>query len=131
MGALRIAGIAIIAVILIAYLRAQRRDLALLTSIAVGLVIVVASLPYVGRVLALISQLASEAKLNTLYVTTIFKVVGVAYIAGFTAQICRDADEKALADAVEFAGKVIILVLSIPVVYAVFRSILQLLPAAG
>lgn len=127
-GALRIAGVAIISVILIAYLRAQRRDIALITSIAAGFLILVASFPYVGQVLALISQLAAEAKLNTLYVATIFKVIAVAYIVGFAAQICRDADEKALADAVEFAGKVVILVLAVPVVYAVFRSIMQLIP---
>lgn len=128
MGAFQFAGIVIIAVILIAYLRTQRRDVALVTSIAVGLLLIVASLPYVGQILALVSELAAEAKINTLYVATIFKVIAVAYIVGFAAQICRDAEEKALADAVEFAGKVVILALAIPVVYAVFRSIMQLIP---
>ncbi|NLC37881.1 MAG: stage III sporulation protein AD, partial [Clostridia bacterium] len=51
-----------------------------------------------------------------------------AYIAEFGAQVCRDAGETAIASRVEFAAKVLIIVLAIPIVVAILETIIRLLP---
>ena len=48
--------------------------------------------------------LAAQAQINLVYLQTVFRVMGVAYLTGFTAQICRDAGEGALALKLEMAG---------------------------
>ncbi|MHB8157554.1 MAG: stage III sporulation protein AD, partial [Desulfocucumaceae bacterium] len=59
---------------------------------------------------------------------TILKIVGIAYIADFGAQICRDAGEGAVASKIEFAAKIMVLVLAVPIVVAVLNSLLKIVP---
>ena len=58
----------------------------------------------------------------------ILKVLAVAYIADFTAQICKDSGETAIASKVELAGKVMIFYLAIPVMVSVMELINKMLP---
>ncbi len=58
----------------------------------------------------------------------ILKVLAVAYIADFTAQICKDSGEAAIAGKVELAGKVIIFYLAVPVMVTVLELINALIP---
>ena len=51
-----------------------------------------------------------------------------AYIAEFGSQICRDAGQEALAGTVELAGRVVILLLAVPILLTVFDLALKLLP---
>lgn len=58
----------------------------------------------------------------------VLKIVGVAYLAEFGADICRDADEKALATKIEIAAKVGVVVLAIPIIVAILESLMRLVP---
>ncbi|MFZ5641387.1 MAG: stage III sporulation protein AD, partial [Bacillota bacterium] len=66
--------------------------------------------------------------INLLYMETVMKIIGIAYIAEFGAQICRDAGEGAVAGEIEFAAKVIVMVLAIPIIVAVFDTLLKIMP---
>ena len=50
------------------------------------------------------------------------------YIVEFGAQISRDAGEDAIASKIELAGKVIIMVLAIPIMLALLELIIKLSP---
>jgi stage III sporulation protein AD len=52
----------------------------------------------------------------------------VAYLGEFAAVICQDAGEQAVAKKVEFAAKIIIAVLALPILVAILESLLQLMP---
>ena len=69
-----------------------------------------------------------KAEVNAVFLRTLLQVVGVAYLAEFGAQICRDAGEGNLALKIEFAGKMIILVMTVPVLIAVLESIVNIIP---
>ena len=56
-------------------------------------------------------------------VGTLALVIGVAYLAQFASDLCRDAGEGAVAGKVELAGRVLILALCLPV----FAAILELI----
>jgi stage III sporulation protein AD len=72
--------------------------------------------------------LASSANINLFYLTTILKIIGIAYIAEFGSQICKDAGEGSIAAKIEFAAKVLVMVLALPIIVAVLESILRLIP---
>ena len=57
----------------------------------------------------------------------IIKVLAVAYITDFTAQLCRDSGENAIGSKVELAGKVMIFYLAMPVLSAILELISSLL----
>ena len=48
------------------------------------------------------------------YLGTVLKIVGIAVLTQFSSDICRDSGQTALAANVEFAGKLMIAVLSLP-----------------
>ncbi len=52
----------------------------------------------------------------------------MAYITEFGAQVCRDADEGTIAKKIEFAGKVIIMFLAVPLIIMILETVLRLMP---
>ena len=66
--------------------------------------------------------------MNYMYLQTILKIIGIAYIAEFGSQVCRDAGEGAVANKIEFAAKVLIMVMAVPIIALVLDTIVRLLP---
>ncbi len=120
--------LAIIGVVLLIILRQSRPEMALVLSILLGVLIFATVIPKIGMIVATLGSIASKADVGSLHLETLLKIVGVAYIAEFGAQVCRDAQEGAIASKVELAGKVIIMALSVPIVLVILDSVLQLLP---
>ncbi len=119
-------GISLVAVILLTLLRQELPEFAVLLSTVVGIIIL---LKLMGRLMELIrafEYLAAKAQINEVYLETLFKVMGVAYLAGFGGQICRDAGEGALALKLELAGKIIILFLAVPIMVAILEMVLRI-----
>ncbi len=77
----------------------------------------------------MLERLATNANLNMVYVETILKIIGIAYIAEFGAQITRDAGQGAMAAKIELAGKVLILVMAIPILTVLIETIIDFLPS--
>lgn len=121
-------GFAVLATVFIMFLRQSRPEVAQLLSIAVGAAVVIYLLGYLKMVVEVIVELALEAEINVVFLRTLLRVIGVAYLAEFGAQICKDAGEGSIAVKIEFAGKIIILVLAVPILVAVLESIINLIP---
>ncbi|MDD2446796.1 MAG: stage III sporulation protein AD [Tissierellia bacterium] len=124
----QIAGIGIIATILIIILKQTRPEFTLLVSIVTGVIIFAYLLPKLSYVIDTISSLSSRVNVDISYFDTLIKIIGIAYIVEFASQICRDAGQDAIAMKVELGGKVIIMVLAIPVLLALLDLIIKILP---
>lgn len=128
MEILQIVGFALIATILIVIIKNQRPEIAMQISVVAGIVIFLLIVGKIKAVIDVLNQLAKSANISSFYLITVLKIVGVAYIAEFGAQICRDAGEGAIATKVEFAAKIIVLVLALPIIVAILESIIRLIP---
>lgn len=125
---LKLAGVALTALAILVILRNWQPPLAAMMSLVTSVVLFLVILPQVQPVITVIERLALKAHLDQQYLALLFKVLGIAYLAEFAAQICVDAGEKALAAKVQLGGKVLILVLAIPVVVGVLNLVLDMLP---
>ena len=74
-----------------------------------------------------ITTLLSGVGLSEKYGIILFKSLGVCFLAQFAADSCRDAGENALASKVELAGKISILVLSLPLFEEIAQTALGLI----
>ena len=110
--------------VLISVLRRERSEFAVLLSLAAGAVLFLLILPQLAQALRLIEELALLAHVRLLYIDVVLRVIGIAYLAEFAAQVARDAGEGALAQKVELGGKVLILVLAVPIVGALVHLVL-------
>ncbi|WP_408954659.1 stage III sporulation protein AD [Natroniella sp. ANB-PHB2] len=128
MEIVQVVGLGLIGTIFTIVVKQYRPELALQLSLVVGLIIFILMVDRIAVIVDVMRRLADEANIDLVYVNTILKVIGIAYIAEFGAQICRDAGENIIASKIEFAGKIMIMVLGVPIMISILESILQLLP---
>ena len=128
MTIIQVVALGLLAAVFILILRESKPELAIFLSVAVGIIIFFSLLSYIASVMHILEELTVRADINLLYLNTLFKIIGIAYIAEFGAQVCRDAGEGTTASKIEFAGKIMILVLAIPLVVVVLETIISLLP---
>lgn len=128
MEILQIVGLALIAAVLSVLLKNQRPEMALQISIVTGIIIFLYMVFKISAVVAVLEDLAKKANIDLVYLSTILKIIGIAYITTFGAEVCRDAGESAIASKVEFAGKILIMILAVPILMAVLETILRIMP---
>ncbi|KJS17421.1 MAG: stage III sporulation protein AD [Peptococcaceae bacterium BRH_c4b] len=128
MEIIQIVGLGIVATVLAVVLRHNKPEMAVFLSISVGVMLFLLMLGKIGAVIDVLKELSARANLSMVYLGTILKIVGIAYVADFGSQICRDAGEGAVASKIEFAAKILVLVLAVPIVVAVLNSLLKLVP---
>lgn len=124
----QVIGVALIGCAALAMLRTARPDMAVVLSVALGVVLFALTVSRLAEFVVALDTMASSAGVNRLYLDTVLRVVGVAYLASFGAQVCRDAGEGALAVKVELAGKVLILCMAAPLMFALLETVLRVLP---
>ncbi|CAK7014950.1 stage III sporulation protein AD [Tissierella sp. P1] len=128
MEIIKIVGIGIVATVFIIILKSTRPEFALYISILTGVVIFTMILGELSYVIQTLNTLARRVNIEFAYFSTILKIIGMAYIVEFGAQISRDAGEDSIAMKIELGGKVIIMVLAIPILLALMELIIKILP---
>lgn len=126
MNIVGIAGIAICAAVIAAMLRRYHQEYAVFISIAAGVVILLMIFSNVSPAVRQISTLLSSAGLTSDYGVILFKTLGICFLAQFAADACRDAGESALASNVELAGKIAVVVLSLPLFEKIAQTAVKL-----
>lgn len=130
MEILQIVGIGLIATFLVVLLKEQKSSVAFLLTVFVGCAIFLFLLDQISAVLRALQTIASDANVNMVYVETILKIIGIAYIAEFASQISKDAGQGAIASKIELGGKILILAMAIPILTAIIETVIGLIPSA-
>jgi stage III sporulation protein AD len=128
MEIVQVVGLGLIATVLVIILREYRPEMAMQVSLVAGVVIMLLVIDRIVGAVHVITETAVGAGINLVYLQTLLRVIGIAYLAEFGAQVCRDAGEGSIASRIELAAKVIILVMAVPIVVEIMESILLLLP---
>jgi stage III sporulation protein AD len=125
---LQITGAALVATFLALILKEQKPNFAFLLIVFTGCAIFLFLVDQIYLIINMIERLAADAKVNLIYVETILKIIGIAYIAEFAAQITKDAGQGAIASKIELGGKILILSMAIPILTVMIETILRLIP---
>ena len=73
-------------------------------------------------ILDTLEKIISCIKINRIYLNTLIKMVGIAYVAEFSSGICKDAGYSAVGTQIEIFGKLSILAVSMPVFTALIET---------
>jgi len=128
MDILQIVCIGIIAVVLSSILKAQRPEIALQVSIVTGLLIFIVIIVKLSSVIDFLQTFSKRADIDSTYINILLKIVGIAYIAEFGAEVCKDAGESSVASKIELAGKVTIVILAVPIITSLLDLVVKLMP---
>ena len=127
MDILKIVGLGISATAFAVFIKRQRPELALILSLLTGTAILIFGFPYLKTVIHMFQDIAGQVGLKSGYIKLILKVIGIAYIAQFGSEICRDAGETSTASKIELAGKIIIMAISMPAVYSFIEVVSKMI----
>ncbi|MDD6268158.1 MAG: SpoIIIAC/SpoIIIAD family protein [Clostridium sp.] len=121
----RLAVLAVIGILAALLCRSRNTEFGILISIAICLLII-------GFILKGFEQLADflrqlTGNLNLTYVGVLLKLIGIAYVCEFASGLCKDAGYQAVSAQVEMAGRVAMMIVSIPVMTAIIQTIQALL----
>lgn len=127
MEILKIALIGVVAGVLVAAVRQKQPELGMQTGIVAGLIIFIYVLDYIVTAVDYVKDIVSTYSIPMDAITIVIKIVGIAYICEFAVHVLKDTGENALAAKVEVAGRVFIVVLSLPVLSAFMNMIIGML----
>lgn len=119
----KIAGIGLAAAVLAVFIKNQRPEFAIQASLLTAVIIFAAVLPYLKAIVEMFEEISKEIGLEQVYIGLVLKVIGIAYVAQFASELCRDAGEGAIATKIELAGKIIIMTLSMPVICSLLEVV--------
>lgn len=115
MSIVEVCGIAVIGMTAVVILRDLRPGYAIAAGIVTGLILLTSAIAAFSE-LADYVRIMSDRDGFSLYSSVILKSFGIGVLAETTADACRDNGASAIAAKVEFAGKIIILLLAVPLV---------------
>ena len=80
----------------------------------------------VQTIASYIDRLTAYVSVNISYIDVILKMIGIAYICRFSSDICKDAGCNAMASQVEMAGKITLILLSMPILMGVIDLVVTI-----
>lgn len=122
-GFIQAAAAVLLALILIMSLRCQGKDMGLLLSIFVCCTLGCLAAAYLQPVMAFLQRLQNIGSLDQEMLTTLLKVVGIAFLSEILSLVCADAGNGALGKGVQFLSVAVILWLSIPMLNALLELV--------
>ncbi len=124
----KIISVALVTCVACLIIKPVRTDFAVIISIVGGIVIIFYLLSYLSTIFDLFNDIFTTSGINASLYAVIFKIIGIGYLTEFTASICIDTGNQSLADKVLLGGKIIIMVMALPIVTSILDIIMELLP---
>lgn len=119
----KLVAIALVCSIIIVYLKTINSELFSFALIGSGIILLSYGFTYLYQTYDFFVNLIDMAGINTEYYSIIFKITGIGYLIEFGASSVEDLGLKSIADKLVFVGKAIILLVSLPIFYAVFNML--------
>ena len=117
----RIAAIGIITALCVLVLRENRSDIATLIGITGGAIILLSLIDYFTQIFDFLRRFIEKTGIDGSVIKALVKIVGIGYVADFSAGIVEESGSKALSEKIVLGGKVIIFIMSIPIIEMLFE----------
>ncbi len=122
-----VAALCIVVTILSKVIGKYHGEYSLFISIAAVSIVVVFLITQISPVTELISQLFSFAALDEVYMSVLFKALGICYVTQLACDICKDGGETALATVAELSGKLALTLVCVPLFEVIISVIGELI----
>ncbi len=124
----KIISIAIITCAACLIVKPIRSDFAVFISIVGGIIVLFYAISYLSQIFDVFNNIFNISGINSSIYSVVLKIIGIGYLTEFTAGICNDTGNSSLGDKVLLGGKIVILVMAIPIVTSILDIVVELLP---
>ncbi len=124
----KIIGVALLTCFAVMLIKPVRNDFAILIGVVGGLIILAFVIGYVSTVMDFFKVIIEKTGISQSLLSLVMKVVGIGYLTEFSASLCADCGNSSLGDKLLFAGKIVLLVISMPIVMNILNIVTELMP---
>lgn len=123
----RIAAIALVTMFCVLILRDVKSELAIIVAFSGGIIVLLSVIDYFYDIFSVINDIANRAGIASSIILLLFKIISIGYVTEFSSSLIEDTGLTSLAEKVIFAGKILIVVASLPIVVKLFDYVVGLL----
>ena len=124
----KIIAIGLITCIATIIIKPIRSDFSIIIAIVGGLIIIFMIVNYLTDIFNSFKSIINLTGLNSDLYKILLKIIGIGYLIEFTVGICSDTGNSSLGDKVLLGGKIIIMVMALPIITTILQIIMELLP---
>lgn len=123
----QLVGIAFITAVAAIVLRSTKPELAFAVSVAGGIILLLFAFEIFRGSVSIFSDIANATGIQSSLVKILLKMIGIGYLVEFSAGILNDFGQNSVADKLVFCGKIVVLVLAVPILESVLSLVVTLL----
>ena len=127
MSMVQIGIIGVVGALLAVQFKSGKSEYGIYISVVLSLFIFFCIITRLNIIVDLMRTIGSYINMDTAYIGTLIKMLGITYVAEFSSGICKDAGYQTIAVQIEIFGKLAVLVLSMPVLMALLETIKEFL----
>lgn len=124
----KIVGVGFLTLIAYLIIKPLKPELAVLVSVVGSVVVLLFCVDGLVEIIETMTAFAQKTGLNTGMFACILKIIGVGYVIEFSSSVCQSAGNSNIAEVINLAGKITILVLSLPIIKSLIDIIMEILP---
>ena len=122
---IQLMGIALISAVLFVVIKKYSPEYMIFAELGSVLLVFLLLYPYIKDIIDFYYEYADYGGVDNSYLKIVLKSIGIALLTQFASDICRDSGQFALAGKIEFAGKLFIAVLALPVAKSLIEVALK------
>ena len=122
-NALQIGIIGVAGTLLAIQFKSGKAEYGIYISIALSIIVFVGILGHLEILIDTMRRIGSYINIDSVYISTLLKMLGITYVSEFSSSICKDAGYQTIAGQIEIFGKLSVFVLSMPVLLALFDTV--------
>lgn len=126
MDILKIIGIGFCSLIVSVILKEYKKEYAIYSMLIGGAIIICLSLETISKITNFIKQFSKTY--NNTFIEILLKITGISILTEYAVSICKDAGESSIANKIDFASKILVISMSIPIISSTLSLLLKLLP---
>lgn len=127
MNIVQIVSLSLVATVLVIILKQYRPEFSILVSLVACIFIILFAFEKIQIIVSMLNDLIVASGINKTFFEILIKITGIAYIVELASNLCVDAGEKAIASKVEFAGKILIVTMSVPIITTLVETITEVI----
>ena len=127
MSMIQVGLLGVVGVLFAVQLKQEKSEIGIYLCVGLSVLIFINALEHLKLLVNTIHEIEGYIQIDASYIATLIKMLGITYLAEFSSGLCKDAGYQSLAVQIEMFGKITIIVMSLPILIALLRTIREFL----
>lgn len=126
MNIITICAVAIVSAVTAVAIKKYNGEAALMLSIACGVILLMSVISFAGTILQTVNTIAAASDMDVEYIKILLKVIGICIVTELAVSVCKESGQQTIAANVTLAGKILIMVTSLPLYSEILNTVVSL-----